>query len=149
MYALALVALSGGAMSCGIRAECDCGEVLFESSQKPFLQIICHCGDCREATGSDFSQLAFFKEKHTVITGELTALNYVAASQNKTKREMCSGCRSVLFDRSEGFPGLIGVFVQRLQSSFQGAVDCHVWVGSKVENAVIPAGAQQHPKGIS
>ena len=136
-------------MSFDIIASCKCGLLQFEARENAILQICCHCSDCREATGDPFSTIAFFKTKTTVVTGETRSSYYVAESGNKTERVRCSQCDSIMFDKSEGFPGLVGVLTQRIQAPFTTMPNCHVWIKSKLPQTVLPSGIKHYETGIS
>ncbi len=136
-------------MSIKILAQCRCGEVTFTSSAEPVMQLSCHCTDCREATQNDFSNIAFFKMNATEVAGELIPKNYVSDAGNKTQRDACASCGTFMFDTSEGFPGLMGVFSQQIEAPFVSAPQCHVWVQSKLPQTQLSAKRVQYEKGLS
>jgi hypothetical protein len=129
-------------------ASCNCGRVQFSSNKQPVLRVCCHCSDCRNTTHNDFSTIAFFKVKYVTVAGVLSRQNYVADSHNNTCREFCANCGTVMFDRSEGFPHLVGVFEETLDILFVGQVDCHVWLQSKVPHISISSDAIQYTRGM-
>lgn len=132
-----------------IRASCNCGIVTFESSENPIIQLCCHCSDCRAATNTPFSEIAFFKVKSAKVEGEISSMEFISHSKSNTKREYCSVCSTIMFDRSSGFPSLVGVFINRLQSPFSPHIDSHVWVKSKSVSVDIPLGVKVYEEGIS
>jgi hypothetical protein len=132
-----------------IFANCECGALSFKSSEQPVLQICCHCSDCRDATQSDFSTIAFFKSKRGQVDGNIHSKFYVAESGCTTQREACSACGSMMFDKSAGFPGLIGVFSDYIQAPFKATVNSHVWVKSKTENTVISQEEITYEEGLA
>jgi len=136
-------------MSIKILAQCRCGEVTFKSTAEPVIQLSCHCADCRDATHQDFSNIAFFKMNTTEVTGELTQKNYMSDSGNKTQRDACASCGTLMFDTSEGFPGLKGVFSQHIQAPFVSDPKCHVWVESKLPETELPSNSVQYRKGLN
>jgi len=136
-----------------ISASCRCGEVRFESKEDPVIQLCCHCTDCRdvltiESKALDYATIAFFKKSTVQLRGEAGEKVYTAASGNKTVREYCTRCDAVMFDKSEGFPTLVGVFAQHIDPPFQIKPACHVWVKDKLSHVPIPEGVTQHEKGI-
>ncbi len=132
-----------------IFASCECGALTFKSSEQPALQICCHCSDCRDATQSDYSNIAFFKSKSGQVDGNIHSKFYVAESGSTTQREACGACGSIMFDKSAGFPGLIGVFSAQIQAPFKAKVNSHVWVKSKTENTIISQEAIAYEEGLS
>ena len=136
-------------MSEMISASCTCGQVGFKSTEPPVIQLCCHCNDCRDASGNDYSTIAFFKLESVETSGNLAENIYTAESGSQTKRGFCSSCNALMFDTSAGFPTLIGVMTQRIHAPFALAPTRHVWVSSKLNNVSIPEGCVQHEKGIS
>jgi hypothetical protein len=125
-------------MSESISARCQCGAVQFTASSQPLIQFICHCKDCQTATGLPFSGIVFFKRKHVEISGELRQQQFMANSGSKTSRDSCAQCGTVIFDRSEGFPDIIGIMQERILGDFEFLPQCHVWVKSKLDEILIP-----------
>ena len=131
-----------------IAASCQCGQLKFEASSDPVLELCCHCRDCQDALQEDFANIAFFKMSETLVEGELAEKIYLAASGNETCRQYCVQCETVMFDRSEGFPNLLGVMVSRLLPPFESRPTCHVYVNDKKAAVKIPEGMKQYEAGI-
>ena len=131
-----------------ISASCKCGSVKFISTDIPVIQVCCHCSDCREATGDPYSEIAFFKARKVEINGSLAFQEYNSSPGNKTKREYCPGCRDIMFDRSSAFPGLVGVFTNKIEPPFIPSIRTHVWVKSKLSSVSIPSGVTEYQEGI-
>lgn len=132
-----------------ISAACACGALQFRSSTPPVMQVICHCADCRVATGRPFCETAFFRQGPDAITGPQTAIPFVAASGASTERVACSQCRTIMFDTSERFPDIIGVIAETIAPPFVAEPACHMWVSSKAAAADIRDGLPQHAEGLS
>lgn len=132
-----------------VTASCSCGEVKFSARSEPLIQFVCHCKHCQIASGRAFAEIVFFKLKHTSITGDVDRRDFVAASGNASQRQYCSYCGDLMFDQSEGFPGIIGVMRERITSDFIFAPQCHVWVQSKREGVVIPEDVMQFQQSQS
>ncbi len=130
-------------------AQCQCGQLKFESDSEPVLELCCHCRDCQDALQADFANIAFFKMAETVVTGEFSEKVYLAESGNETCRQYCDHCSTIVFDRSEGFPHLLGVMSSQLQQPFESKPSCHVYVRDKKAETDIPADIKQYETGIS
>ncbi len=130
-------------------ANCECGALSFKSSEQPLFQICCHCSDCRAATQNDFSTIAFFKSKRGQIEGNIHSKFYVADSGSTTQREACGTCGSMMFDKSAGYPGLIGVFNEYIQAPFKAKVNSHIWVKSKTDSTIISQEDITYEEGIA
>lgn len=136
-------------MSKRIEAKCLCGLVRFESAAAPVVQLVCHCSDCRQATGNEYSTLAFFESATVAIQGECAERAFQANSGAATKRLSCKACDTLMFDRSEGFPTLVGVFVERIEAPFVPEPACQLWTNSRVCVATSFANLPAYPENIS
>ncbi|MDQ2700735.1 MAG: GFA family protein [Actinomycetota bacterium] len=70
---------------------CQCGNVRFEVSGRPYRVGICHCLDCRKHHGAVFETSAVFPEKALVSEGE---------AHDYEGRFFCPRCGSSVFARS-------------------------------------------------
>ncbi len=131
-----------------IEAGCDCGQLKFEADSEPVLALCCHCMDCQDALQEDFANIAFFNMDSVVVRGDLAEKHYVAASGSKTRRQYCPQCDTVMFDRSEGFPQLLGVMAKQIQPPYSFRPRCHVFVRNKKRESGIPEGIKQFEMGI-
>lgn len=131
-----------------IEGACQCGQLKFEAASRPVLQLVCHCRDCQDALNADYANIAFFKMNETQVYGELAEKVYLAQSGNETCRQYCVKCDTVMFDRSEGFPNLLGIMAAQLQQPFESQPTCHVFVRDKKAATEIPDGMKQYETGI-
>jgi hypothetical protein len=123
--------------------------VKFRSEKSPLLQLVCHCTDCQTALGEAHANAAFFEATSCEVSGELTKRAFTASSGSATTRESCAACGAVMFDRSEGFPTLLGVMAERIAPPFTFAPACHVWTRSRAADAVLPDDLPHHPGNIT
>lgn len=93
-------------------ARCACNAVQFEFDTDPDFIAVCHCLDCKKASGGEAATWFGVPDyDFTVTAGAVTAYPYVAASGAKLNRNFCPACGSRLFSSElESFPGQ--VFVQ-------------------------------------
>lgn len=93
-------------------ARCVCGAVKFGFDTDPDFIAMCHCLDCKKASGGEAA--VFFgipADDFTLESGELTALHYVAESGGGLDRNFCVTCGARLYTSNlDTFPG--AVFVQ-------------------------------------
>lgn len=136
-------------MAQDILASCNCGALKFKTTSEAVLQLVCHCADCRTATGDDFSTIVFFKNNKVEVVGEVRSLDFTSDNGNKTRRFACKKCDTMMLDKSTGFSSLIGVMAARLETPFIAAPKIHVWVQSKLEHVKIPQGVKSFKKGLS
>ncbi len=131
-----------------IEPSCGCGQLSFESVSEPVLTLCCHCLDCQDALQADFANIAFFITAGITLQGELGEKHYVAASGSKTRRQFSPKCDTVMFDRSEGFPQLLGVMASQLQPPYKFIPACHVYVRDKRQGIEIPEGMKYFQEGL-
>lgn len=72
---------------------CHCGQVRYRATKAPVRTEICHCTDCRKATGGLFAALVDFERAAVTIAGEVG----IHASSPKVKRGFCPACGTPLF----------------------------------------------------
>lgn len=123
-----------------VLAQCTCGSFRFKSASEPSFQLTCHCQQCRQVSKVPFTNFAFFKVVDTEVEGETVIHSFTADSGAKTVRESCATCGEMLLDRTEGFPGIIGVVAERLQPPYEFKAQCHVWIESKSAAVKVPDG---------
>ena len=131
-----------------ISGSCACGQLSFSSNQSPVLEAICHCADCRAATGEPFTATAFFKSDALRFEGEVQSQEFIAESGAVTQREYCPNCNCVVIDRSAGVPGLVGVVIKYIAPPFEGNPVCHMWVRSKDPSVTISDDLIQYEERI-
>lgn len=127
-------------MSTPVLAQCSCGGFKFKSVSEPARQLTCHCQHCREVSKTPSTNFAFFKLADTEVEGKTVVHNFIADSGANTVRETCANCGEMLFDRTESFPGVIGIVAERIQPPFEFQSQFHVWMASKSDDAVVPEG---------
>lgn len=107
--------------------QCACGQVTFEYEFSPTFIAICHCLDCKKASGGEAA--IFFavpEENFTLLSGDPKAFPYIAQSGNKLDRLFCPNCGARVYTGNlEGFPKT--VFVQL------GSLDDPTGIEPKVE----------------
>lgn len=92
----------------GERGGCLCGAVSYElkSGAQPVHHALCHCTDCRRATGAPAVAWALFDRDDVSITGEAKAYR----SSEHAERHFCADCGTSLFyTNPQIFPGQIDV----------------------------------------
>jgi hypothetical protein len=88
------------------QGRCHYGAIRYAVSAEPVYHAMCHCGDCRRATGAPAVSWALFPCNAVTITGDVQ----IYASSENARRHFCGTCGSSLFYTNEVvFPGLIDV----------------------------------------
>lgn len=89
-----------------LTGRCHCGAVAYEMAGETIHQALCHCTDCRRASGAPMVAWAMVPADRVKIEGETRAY----ASSEHGRRHFCAACGTGLFYTNEAvFPGLIDV----------------------------------------
>jgi len=108
-------------------ARCACDRVNFEFDTDPDFIALCHCLDCKKASGGEAATwFGVPADDFTLTKGQTRAFGYVADSGKTLDRNVCAECAARLYTSNlESFPGL--VFVQL------GALDDPAGIEPKLE----------------
>jgi|SRR5579871_4512216 len=109
------------------QGRCACGAITYEFDTDPAFIAVCHCLDCKKASGGEAATwFGVPADDFAVLSGEPKAFGYIADSGKALDRNFCPTCGSRLFTSNLGaFPGQ--VFIQL------GSLDDMSWVQPKIE----------------
>ena len=79
------------------KGSCLCGHVSFEVEGPPTVTGLCHCSDCRKATGSAFLAYGQWPSARFAVTGDFSTFD---------GRSFCTRCGSRLFHINEHHVGV-------------------------------------------
>jgi len=90
-----------------LSGQCFCGAITYQVSGEPDFVALCHCIDCRRASGAPMVAWAMFPEAALTLTkGTPKTIN----SSGTAMRSFCADCGSGLFYRNEAvLPGIVDV----------------------------------------
>ena len=89
-----------------LSGRCHCGAVQYQMSADVAHHSLCHCTDCRRASGASAVSWALVKREDITIEGQPKAYE----SSPGTQRLFCADCGTSLFFVNETiFPGMIDV----------------------------------------
>ena len=93
-------------------ARCACGAVTFEFDTDPDFIAVCHCLDCKKASGGEAATwFGIPEDDFTLLSGTPVGYTVIADSGQPLDRNFCPTCGARLYTSKLGsFPGL--VFVQ-------------------------------------
>src|SRR5215469_3490278 len=91
---------------------CACGAVKFEFDTDPTFVAVCHCLDCKKASGGEAATwFGVPEDDFVLLSGSPKAFHYVANSGKGLDRVFCPECGARVYTSNlESFPGR--VFVQ-------------------------------------
>ena len=82
-------------MSDVISGRCLCGEVRFETTNEPVLQLLCHCKDCQTVSGAAaYAAYVVPIDTLKVVQGETAHFSVNADSGRTNSRHFCPTCGS-------------------------------------------------------
>jgi hypothetical protein len=88
------------------KGSCHCGAISYAVAGEPVYHAMCHCSDCRRASGAPAVSWALFAQDAVAITGA----PQVYASSDNGRRQFCRTCGTSLFyTNDQVFPGLIDI----------------------------------------
>lgn len=106
-----------------ITGSCLCGQIIVSVSKEAFtsdIACLCHCKNCRQATGTTASLNLIAPELHVKITGQPKIYHDANTDSGKVlQRAFCSNCGSPIYSQSQNIPGMcivkLGLFDEVLK----------------------------------
>ena len=118
-------------MSKPLTGGCLCGAVRYQCSHDVRNIIVCHCQDCRKASGSAAAYNSRVPaESITFTQGQPSTYAVTADSGHKLTRFFCSNCGSQLFSQREHLPQFYAMKVGSLDDPSALQVSRHIWTSS-------------------
>lgn len=119
---------------------CLCGAVQYTVADEFAYALICHCSQCRRATGSAFKPFGGIqKEKLSLVAGEDAVMRYGGDDGHDVH---CGRCGSLLYSWLRDSP-YVHVTYGTLSDSPTLRPTAHIHVGSKADWDVIKDGLPQ------
>ena len=111
------------------QGRCHCGAISYAVSGEPVYHAMCHCSDCRRATGAPAVTWALFDRAAVTITGAPKAY----ASSKNAQRHFCERCGTSLFyTNEEVFPGKLDIQSATLDDPEMLPLQCHVQTAERI-----------------
>jgi hypothetical protein len=118
-----------------LRGGCLCGAVRYEIEGPLGPVILCHCVQCRRASGTAFAANASVAGLR-IVAGE-NRVNEFESSPGKL-RASCRDCGSALYSAQDSRPGVRRVRLGTLDDDPGVKPAAHIWVGDKAPWFEIP-----------
>ena len=120
---------------------CLCGAIRYTVADEFVYALICHCSQCRRATGSAFKPFGGIqKEKLGLVAGEDALMRYGGEAAHDVH---CGRCGSLLYSWFRDSP-YVHVTYGTLNDSPTLRPTAHIYVGSKAPWDVINDDLPQH-----
>jgi hypothetical protein len=112
-----------------IQGGCACGAVRYTCSERPLVQLICHCRDCQRASGSAFAACLVFPTDRLQFHGEALKSHAVKANSGRTMRRLfCAACGSPMAIARPETPLVQFVHAASLDDPAIFAPVCEAWI---------------------
>ncbi|WP_322030454.1 GFA family protein [Paraburkholderia sp. J76] len=122
---------------------CFCGKVRYEISAAPIGSTVCHCVDCRHATGAPFvGWISVPWSAFRLVAGATKTYG----SSPGVERAFCAGCGTPLTYRHAAFAGEIDVATGTLDNPDDAPPEHHTWTSQKLAWVQLADGLPQHPR---
>src|SRR5262245_25630070 len=80
------IVLSGG---------CACGDIRYECTEPPIVELLCHCRDCQRASGAASAAMMFVAgDRFAFVSGEPAYHEVTGGSGRQVRRCFCRRCGS-------------------------------------------------------
>ena len=116
-------------MTTGLTGGCACGNVRYECSERPLVQMICHCRDCQRASGSAFAaSLVVPSDRLQLFETSLRFFEMNAESGNTKQGGFCKDCGSPILAKLPGAPLVTFLTASSLDEPSDFSPALEVWV---------------------
>ncbi|WP_183662024.1 GFA family protein [Phyllobacterium trifolii] len=97
---------------------CACGVVRFGFDIDADFVAVCHCRDCKRASGGEaMTLLGLAEDDFTLLSGQPKAFHYTASSGKGLDRNFCPACGTRLFtSNAESYLGMVVVSIGSLDN---------------------------------
>ncbi|KAJ7472795.1 Mss4-like protein [Mycena latifolia] len=125
------------------KGACLCGQTTVELASTHVDQVVCHCNDCKQNSGSAFSTSVVALNKDVSVAGPVKEFRIKAASGNIVTHVFCSNCGSQIAHRSPAFGDAQAVLTGNLSDFAEIPITTEVFVKDRwTVLAPIPGAAQ-------
>lgn len=112
-----------------VTGRCQCGAISYVAEGEPLHHALCHCADCRKASGALVTGWIAYKDDAVTISG--TPVTY--ASSANARRQFCGTCGTGLFyTNAEMLPGIIDIQSATLDDPEASPPRAHIQVAERL-----------------
>lgn len=123
---------------------CLCGKIRYEISGVEIGNTVCHCVDCRRASGAPFfGWMSVAREAFRLVAGAPK----IYASSAQVERGFCADCGTPLVYRHTAFADEIDVATGTLDEPGKAVPDHHTWVSQRLVWIGLADGLPRHARG--
>ncbi|WP_244936498.1 GFA family protein [Methylobacterium currus] len=129
-------------MDAVISGGCRCGAVRYEARGKPRNVTVCHCADCRGATGAPMVGWLTVRRDSCRVTADPAWFR----SSPRAERAFCPSCGTPLAYRADDLPDEIDLTLASLDDPERFPPRDHVWVSRRLSWVALPPGLPCYPQ---
>ena len=108
---------------------CHCEAIRYEISGVPLNHALCHCVDCRRASGAPMVGWAMMTQERLAVSGEPSTY----ASSEHARRHFCIQCGTGLFYTNDAMlPGLVDVQSATLDEPDELPAQAHIQTAERL-----------------
>ena len=108
---------------------CHCGAIRYEVSGDIINHALCHCSDCRRASGAPMVGWMMVEDGQLRLEGEVATY----ASSEHARRHFCIQCGTGLFySNAQMLPGLVDVQSATLDEPEEMPPQAHIQVAERI-----------------
>ena len=108
---------------------CHCGAIRYEIAGEPANHALCHCVDCRRASGAPMVGWLMVEDGQLSIEGEVATY----ASSENARRHFCIQCGTGLFYTNAAMlPGMVDVQSATLDDPGEVPAQAHIQVAERI-----------------
>lgn len=108
---------------------CACGDIRYECSEPPIVELICHCRDCQRASGAASAAIMFVAaDRFSFVAGEPAYHEVTGGSGQQIRRCFCRRCGSPVTAYWPANPVLQGIQVGSLDDPSSFKPDQEIWL---------------------
>jgi hypothetical protein len=125
-----------------MKGSCFCGAISYQIAAKPTGTTLCHCEDCRKASGAPVVAWTFFPAGSIVFSGQMPRTIMFA----ERERTFCPHCGSQLMFFDPALPHQFEVTTCTLELAAEILPSDHNWVGDRLPWFETTDLLPRHPK---
>lgn len=129
------------------QASCSCGQLSVTMSAEPVAQLVCHCVDCRQVSGNDFTEIAFFMPDACNASGKVEEKTMPGGSSHLKSYFNCPQCGDCVYATVSVLRGQVGVVAGQIAAPFTFSPRFHCWTSEKAEGVSVSPQALQFTHG--
>ncbi|MGX7703386.1 GFA family protein [Methylobacterium sp. Gmos1] len=129
-------------MNATISGGCRCGAVRYEAADEAWNVTVCHCVDCRRATGAPMVGWLTVRRESCRFSADPAWFR----SSPRAERGFCPACGTPLAYRADDLPGEIDLTLASLDDPERFPPRDHVWVSRRLSWVALPPGLPAYPR---